>query len=125
MIIKIYARRIKAYTGGKIERRGPYERYICHVGMWAGEDGLMLYSNSFEKRSRQTIDIVKEFAEARNKENDNEDYIEIQILDIMENTPAIKSLFDSIKTIPTVVIGKEKITGIPTIEDLERAFSNN
>ncbi|MCK4757114.1 MAG: hypothetical protein KAS67_01540 [Thermoplasmata archaeon] len=125
VVIKIYAKRIREFTGVKIKTRGHYERYTCHGGMWAAENGLLLYSDHFEEPSQQAIDIIKEFAEARNNDLDEDNDIEIQILDIMENVPAVRSLFDSIKTIPTVVIGKEKITGVPTIRDLEKAFLNN
>ncbi len=121
MLIKIYARRIKVYTGRKMERRGKWERYACHGGMWAAEDGFLLYTNDFDMISRKAILLIKELAE----ENAHIEDIEIRIMDIMQNKPAINALLDNIKTIPTVKIGKHKLEGVPKKEDLRKAFGNS
>ncbi len=120
MLIKIYAKRIKVYTGRKMERRGKWERYACHGGMWAAEDGFLLYTNDFDKRSGKVIQLIKELAEA----NAHIEDIEIRILDIMQNKPAINALLDNVKTIPTVKIGKHKLEGIPTRDELLKAIEN-
>ena len=118
MLIKIYARRVKAYTGRKMERWGYYERHTFLGGMWAATNGLLLYSNEFDKKSRETIQLIKDLAESHNED------IEIRILDIMQNKPAINALLDNIKTIPTVKIGKFKIEGVPKREELIKVFEN-
>ncbi len=119
MVIKIYARRVRAYTGRKIPTRGKWERYTCHFGMWAGEDGLLLYTEGFDEGSRRAIDLILEFAESKLKRDEE---VEVQILDIMKSRDGLKAVFDNIKTIPTIIIGKQRIGGVPTKEELAVAM---
>ena len=120
MIIKIYARRVKAYTGRKARRRGRWERYTCHGGMWAGEDGLLLYTEGFDERSHVAIDMILELVKVKEEKGDD---VEVQILDIMKNSEGLRAVMDNVKTIPTIIIGKQKFEGVPTKEELAMAMA--
>ena len=65
--------------------------------------------------SKRTIEIVRKFATKRG--------LGIKVYDVSKSSVAFRAWINGIRTTPTVLIGKQKIEGIPTLEELENALA--
>ena len=110
MKIKVYITKL-SYGQLSTSSRGHMERYTTHGGMEASSDGLLINNPTFaENNCKKAIEIVKDFAKKHE--------IKYKIYDVEDDWAAFLAMMDGIKVLPTVKIGRKKIEGVPSIDEL-------
>ena len=85
--------------------------YAVHGGMEAAPEGLVLQDPRFiEKDCIKALKIVRNFCRTHN--------LDYKIYNVKDTFPAIRAWLAGVKEQPTIIIGKKRIVGIPTFEDL-------
>lgn len=114
MIIKVYVASLgsgrRHVNAGTHECRAP----SSHANLEATDNIYADNPTNLEKNSKIAIDVVRRFAETHD--------IRYKIFDVGNDWPAFRAWIDGIKVIPTVKIGRKKIEGVPSLNELSSEF---
>ena len=79
--------------------------------MEATMEGMMLDDPAlFEKNCKKAVMIVRDFAEKHG--------IHYKVYDIQDDWPAFRAWTARIRVLPTVIVGKKRVEGVPSLDDL-------
>ncbi|MCK4758203.1 MAG: hypothetical protein KAS67_07115 [Thermoplasmata archaeon] len=113
MNIKVYIKRINVEITSHPGRVHNGQAITSARMMWA--ERHITSSTTTPIDSKKTIEIVREFATKHG--------LGIKVYDVSKSSVAFRAWINGIRTTPTVLIGKQKIEGIPTLEELENALA--
>jgi len=113
--------RIKIYVGTAIAGEGErttsthyHSTRLTYSKLYDCLDSTTMYSGDMEDDCVKALHLASKFAE--------EHGLELKIYDVSHDYAAFRAWLDRIKSIPTVIIGKKKLEGVPKVDDLEKAI---
>jgi pyruvate/2-oxoglutarate/acetoin dehydrogenase E1 component len=79
-------------------------------GHWCTAKETLKTSKVMSQADMAALEVVKEIAEERG--------IKVEVIDVSTLTGRLKATFEGVKNTPTIIIGGEKIEGIPNRDQI-------
>ncbi|MCK5037799.1 MAG: hypothetical protein KAS16_01755 [Thermoplasmata archaeon] len=93
-----------------------YLRFTPH-GMTGIDSGILMDDPTYiDEKCKIAIQVIMEFARKNN--------IDYKLYSIKNDWPLFCAWIEGVKVYPTIIIGKNKIEGIPRIDELENMLNS-